>query len=104
MKRVSITLIALFLATSLFAGGKECEARAKGTAVTLTGTLTRTGSGDEVKTVFHVANSDQTYTVCEQTKASVLEHTTAAGSYRVKGKVVSCGGHEELVISSAQKI
>ena len=104
MKRVAITLIALLVATSLFAGGKECEMRAKGKAVTLTGTLTRTGSGDEVKTVFHVANSDQNYTVCEQTKASILEQTSGAGSYRVKGKVVSCGGHEELVIESAQKI
>lgn len=104
MKRVAITLIALFLATSLFAGGKECEARAKGKAVTLTGTLTRTGSGDEVKTVFHVANSSDTYTVCEQTKASILEQTSGAGSYRVKGKVVNCSGHDELVIESAQKI
>ena len=104
MKRVAITLIALLVATSLFAGGKECEMKAKGTAVTLTGTLTRTGSGDEVKTVFHVANSDQTYTVCEQTKASILEQTSGAGSYRIKGKVVSCGGNEELVITSAQKI
>ena len=104
MKRVAITLIALFIASSLFAGGKECEMRAKGTPVTLTGTLTRSGSGDEVKTVFHVANTSQNYTVCEQTKASILEQTSGAGSYRVKGKVVSCGGHEELVIESAQKI
>src|SRR5205085_4896290 len=57
MKRVAITLIALFIASSLFAGGKECEMRAKGTPVTLTGTLTHSGSGDEAKTVFHVANT-----------------------------------------------
>ena len=104
MKRVAITLIALFVAASLFAGGKECELKAKGKAVTLTGTIARTGSGDEAKTVFRVANSNESYTVCEQTKASILEQTSTAGSYRVKGKVVSCGGHEELVIESAQKI
>ena len=104
MKRLTLTLIALFLATNLFAGGKECEMKNHSAKnVTLTGTLSRIGDGDEAKTVFRVANSDQSYTVCHKSKASTLELT---GSVRVKGKVVDCGEGEgaELVIESAKKI
>jgi hypothetical protein len=103
MKRLAVILIVLFTAATLFAGGKECEAKGAKAAksVELSGTLASTGSGDAVKTVFRTAEGDTTYTVCEQTKASVLKVT---GAVRVKGKIVKCSGHEELVIESAKKI
>ena len=105
MKRLALTLIALFLATNLFAGGKECDMKNHSAKkVTLTGTLSRTGDGDAAKTVFRVADSDQSYTVCEKTKASILKLSNDASNLKIKGKVVSCGEGEELVIESAQKI
>lgn len=104
MKKIALTLIVLLTAATLFAGGKECEVKAHGKAVTLTGSLVRTGDGEAAKTVFRVANSNQTYTVCEETKASILKLSNDASTLRVKGKVVKCGEGEELVIESAQKI
>jgi predicted small secreted protein len=100
MKRVALTLIVLLVATSLFAGGAGCDLKKNAKAVTLTGTLDRSG---DAKAVFHVANSAQTYTVCEETKASILELSNS-GNLRVSGKVVNCSGKEELVITSAKKI
>ena len=106
MKRLALTLIVLFVATSLFAGGKECEMNHNAKHVTLTGMLVRTGDGDAAKTVFRVAGSDQSYTVCEKTKASILGMSNSASNLRIKGKVVKCSDtdHEELMIESAQKI
>ena len=104
MKRMALTLVLLFTAATLFAGGKECEMKHAAKKVTLTGSLTTTGSGDEAKTVFRVANSDQSFTVCEKTKASILKLSNDGSTLRVKGKVVRCGEGEELVIESAQKI
>ena len=102
MKRVVMVLIALFTAATLFAGGKECDT-AKAKKVSLTGTIATVGSGDAAKTVFRVANSDQSYTVCEQTKASVLRLSNS-GSVAIKGKLVACGEGQELVIDEAKKI
>jgi hypothetical protein len=102
MKRLAMVLIVLFTAASLFAGGKECNTKSAKT-VELTGTLASLGSGDEAKTVFRVSNSDQSYTVCEKTKASVLKLSNT-GTVQVKGKLVACGDGEELVIDSAKKI
>jgi hypothetical protein len=104
MKRMIMVLIALFTAATLFAGGKECDAARKNVKnVELTGTMATIGSGDEAKTIFHVANSDQSYTVCEKTKASVLKLSNS-GTLHVKGKVVSCGEGQELMIEQADKI
>jgi len=102
MKRAVMVLIALFTAATLFAGGKECEAK-NVKKVELTGTIASTGSGSAAKTVFRVANSDQSYTVCEQTKASVLKLSNS-GSVQIKGKLVACGEGQELVIDEAKKI
>jgi len=98
MKRIALILIVLFTTTSLLAGGKECQVKTAGKSVDLNGTI---ASGNGEKAVFHIANSDTTYTVCEQTKADVLKLT---GNVHVKGKVVNCSGHEELVITEAKKI
>lgn len=103
MKRIAMTLVVLLCAASLFAGGKECRMK-EGKSVELNGTIVRTADGDHAKTVFRVANSDQTYTVCEQTKSSVLKLATDGTPVHVSGKVVSCGGGEELLIENAKKI
>ena len=65
------------------------------------GTLTRSGD----TTVFRVADSDHSYTVCEETRSPILS-LEDSGTHHTKGKVVSCSeGHgEELVIESAGKI
>jgi len=102
MKRLIMVLVALFTAATLFAGGKECNIK-NTKSVELTGTIASVGSGDEAKTVFRVANSDQSYTVCEKTRASVLKLSNS-GAVRVKGKLVSCGEGQELVIDEAKKI
>ena len=104
MKRLIMGLIALFTAASLFAGGKECDISKKNVKnVSLTGTLASVGTGDEAKTIFRVADSDESYTVCEKTKSSVLKLTNT-GKVQVKGKVVSCGEGQELMIDEAKKI
>ena len=106
MKRIAlplVALVALFLAASVYAGGKECQAKAA-KSVELTGTLQRAAAGSHDKAVFRTADG-HSYTVCEQTKASALKQATDANtSVRVKGKVVNCGGSEELIIESASKI
>jgi len=104
MKRLIMVLIALFTAATLFAGGKECDAARKNVKnVELTGTLASVGTGDAAKTVFRVADTDQSYTVCEKTKSSVLKLTNS-GTLHVKGKVVTCGEGQELLIDEANKI
>src|SRR5687768_5557126 len=102
MKRIALILIVLLTATSLFAGGgKECKVKSEAKNVTLTGSLSTTGSGDDAKTVFRVANRNLSYTVCEETKSEFLK---LSGNVQVKGKVVNCSGCEELVITEAKKI
>jgi hypothetical protein len=103
MKKLIMVLIALFTAATLFAGGKECDTAKKNVKnVELTGTLASVGTGDEAKTVFRVADTDQSYTVCEKTKSSVLKLTNT--KVQVKGKLVSCGEGQELMIDEARKI
>lgn len=106
MKRIALTLILLFTTATLFAGGKECNMKNhQAKAVSLTGSLVTTGSGDEAKTIFRVANSDQSYTVCEKTKASILKMSNDNAVLKITGKVMTCGDNgQELIIESAQKI
>ncbi|HVR38502.1 MAG TPA: hypothetical protein VMU84_05350 [Thermoanaerobaculia bacterium] len=99
MKRMAISLILVFVAASLFAGGKECDmSKHAAKSVELNGTIAQNADGDSI---FRVANSDQTYTICEKTKEAVLK---VSGPVHVKGKIVSCGNGEELMIDSAKKI
>lgn len=105
MKRIAMVLVVLFIATSLFAGGKECNLKSAAKNVELTGTLVKSGSGDEAKTVFRVANSSDSYTVCHKSKASALKLGSEADTtVQIKGKVVSCGEGQELMIESAKKV
>ena len=105
MKRLTMILLVLFTATTLLAGdGKSCDAK-HSKSVSLTGTLAQVGEGAEAKTVFRVANSDQTYTVCHKSKASVAKLNDGS-TIQIKGKVVACDESEgvELMIDSAKKI
>ena len=104
MKRMAMVLIVLFTAASLFAGGKECQMKGHAAkSVELNGTLQ--GSDGSHPAVFRVADSDQTYNVCEKTKSSILKLSNS-GTLHIKGKVVSCSeSHgEELMIESAKKM
>ncbi len=106
MKRIAMVLVLLFGAVSLFAGGKECQIK-NGKSVELKGTLTHV-AGEHAKTVFHVANSDQTYTVCHESNAKVLAlGATSNTTLQVKGRLVKCDedeGHEVLVIDDGKKL
>jgi hypothetical protein len=104
IKRLVLPLIVVLLATTAFAGGKSCEMKS-GKSVELNGTLLQQTSGDHEKTVFKVANSDKSYTVCEKTKSSVLKlGNEGKDTLHVKGKIVNCGEGEELLIDTANKI
>lgn len=110
MKRLVLALAVLFTAATLFAGdGAHCDMKkASAKRVELTGTLT-CPDGDCDKAVFRVADSDQNYTICHKTKASIRSlGQSAPASLRVKGSLASCGEDEAegqvLVIESAKKI
>ena len=104
MKRLSMFLVVLFTAVSVFAGGKYCQEKAAAAkSVELTGTIAPAADSAH-KAVFHVANSDRSYTVCEKTKSAVLRLADGKSTVHVKGKVVSCGDKEELLIESANRI
>ena len=104
IKRLTITIVIVLLATAAYAGGKSCEMKS-GKSVELNGTLLQQGSGDDAKTVFKVANSDKSYHVCEKTKSSVLKLANEGkDTLHVKGKIVNCGEGEELLIDTANKI
>jgi len=100
LKRFAITLMVLALAMPLFAGGKTCDIKS-GKSVELNGTLLH----DHDKNTFKVSDTGKTYNVCEKTKNAVLKLGTESGTQvHVKGQVVSCGGNEELLIDTANKI
>jgi len=104
MKRMALIAVVLFAAVSLYAGGKECQMK-NGKSVDLTGTIVR-GTGEHAKTVFKVANSDQSYTVCHESKASVLKLGEDGRTLHVKGRLVSCDEDkgEVLVIVEGEKL
>lgn len=106
MKRLVLVLVVLFTATTLFAGGKECNMHKSAKSVELTGTVARVGDGDEAKTIFRVADG-KSYTVCHESKADVLKLSdNGTATLKVSGKVMHCGdeGGETLVVTSAKKI
>ena len=71
MKRLILILIVVFAAGSLFAGdGKSCDVKHKAKSVSLTGTI---AAGADDTTVFRVANSDKSYTVCHKSKANLAK-------------------------------
>jgi hypothetical protein len=101
MKRLVLILVLVFTTATLFAGGKECNInKSAHKSVELTGTLSRSANSDA--TIFRVANSNESYTVCDKSKADLSNLGDA--SVRVKGKLVTCDGKQELVIENAKKI
>jgi hypothetical protein len=105
MKRLVLLLVVLFTATTLFAGGKECQLKSA-KSVELTGTVSKVGSGDDAKTIFRTSNG-KNYTVCHESKADVLSvSNNGSSTVKVKGKLVNCGeeGGETLVIAEAARV
>jgi hypothetical protein len=101
MKRLAMILVLLFTAATLFAGGKECDVKkASAKQVELNGSL----RADGAKTLFHASDTGRDYTVCEKTKKAVLDLGNGGKALHVKGKVVSCGEGEELLIETANRI
>ena len=103
MKRLPLILILVFVAGTLLAGdGKSCDVNKSAKTVQLTGTVT-TSDGN---TVFRVANSNKTYTVCHKSKADVAKLGANGATLAVEGKVMSCDESEgeELVVTSAKKV
>jgi uncharacterized protein YdeI (BOF family) len=103
MKRLVLILIVVLAAGTMLAGeGKSCDVNKNTKSVELTGTLAWEGDN----TVFHVANSSQTYTVCHKTAAKFTKLAKDGGTVAIKGKLVSCDEAEgqELVIESAKKV
>ena len=101
-KVVALMLVVLFSMGVAMAGdGKSCDTKAaKAKSVELTGTLSASGEHK----VFRVSNAEGTqYTVCEESKAD-LSGLAENATVRVKGKVVKCGGGEELMIEKITKI
>jgi hypothetical protein len=97
-----LILVVVFAAGSLFAGeGKSCDTH-KTKAVKLTGTISTVGDA----TIFRVANSDKSFTVCHKTKAELTKLGEDGGTLQVTGKVVACdeADGEELIIETAKKI
>jgi hypothetical protein len=101
MKRLLLTLVLVFTTATLFAGGKECNLNKQASRnVELTGTFSHAAGSDA--TIFTVANSSDRYTVCEKSKADLSK--LGAANVRVKGKLISCEGKQELMIENAWKI
>ena len=104
MKRLILVLVVLLAATSLFAGdGKSCDANHKAKSVSLTGTV---AAGANDTTVFRVANSDKSYTICHKSKANVAKLGAQGATLQVTGKIVSCdeAEGEELVVETVKKM
>jgi hypothetical protein len=103
MKRLAMILIVVFAAGTLLAGeGKSCDTKHAAKKVSLTGTL----ATQDGNTVFRVANSDKSYTVCHKTASKFTSLAQDGATVSVKGKLVSCdeAAGEELVIESAKKV
>jgi hypothetical protein len=104
MKRLILILLVLCAATSLFAGdGKSCDVNHHAKTVALTGTV---ASGANHTTLFRVANSDKSYTICHKSKADVATLGADGATLQVTGKIVSCDEAEgdELVVETAKKM
>lgn len=102
IKRLPLILILVFVAGTLLAGdGKSCDVN-KTKTVQLTGTI---ASADGA-TVFRVANSNKSYTICHKSKADVAKLGANGATLEVTGKIVSCdeAEGEELVVTSAKKV
>ena len=101
MKKMMLLVLVLLVAGSVLAGeGKSCDRQAK--AVKLTGTIEVQAGADGDARVFRVADSDQSYSICDKSTADLAELSGA--TVRVSGKLVACDKGQELVIDKAARI
>ena len=105
MKKLVLMFVLLFSATSLLAGGKECDAKAAKKNVELTGTLHRAAADGGEKVYFRVADGGGKYVVCDKSKAAALKLADDSKvTVKVKGQLVTCGEAQELMIEDAKRI
>lgn len=99
MRKVILLAVTLLVAGSLFAGeGKSCNRGQATKAVELTGTI----EVQDGAKVFRVADSDESYSICDKSSADVAK--LGGSKIRVTGKLVSCDEGRELMIEKAAKI
>lgn len=101
MKKTLMFVVVLLVAMTVSAGeGKSCDREAKN--VKLTGTVEVQETADGKTHVFRVADSDKSYSICNESKVEVAKLNGA--TVKVSGKLVNCDKGKELVIDSAARI
>jgi hypothetical protein len=108
MKKTAFALVVLLCATSLLAGGHECEMNAKAKTVEMTGRIfCKTASDGSCERMFQAAGKDaQPVAICHESKPDFSKLGNDV-NVRVKAKMIKCdedGGKEVLYIESAKKI
>ena len=99
MRKAVVVLVTLLVAGSLFAGeGKSCDPKHAAKGVQLTGTI----EVQDGARVFRVADSDESYSICDKSTADLAK--LSGSKIRVTGKLVSCDEGQELKIEKAAKI
>ena len=101
MKNAILFAVVLLMAVTVSAGGgKSCDRDAK--HVKLTGTIEVQQTDAGATHVFRVADSDQSYSICDESKVELAKLDGA--TVRISGKVVNCEKGKELVIDTAARI
>ena len=105
MKRTVLMLVVLFAATTLFAGGKECETKHAKKSVQLTGTILKVAAEDGDKYYFRVGNDGEKYSICDKSKVSAVKLAKEGNAtLSIKGQLVSCTDGQELMIEEVKKV
>jgi hypothetical protein len=99
MKKLILLVVMLLVAGALHAGeGKSCDRNQAAKAVQLTGTI----DVQDGAQIFRVADSNESYSICDKSKAKLTNLNGA--KVRVSGKLVTCDEGRELMIEKAAKI
>jgi len=97
MKKMTMVLLLSFAALSLMAGGdhKSCDTKAQhGKTVSVTGKVACKAADD---CSFKTAD-DQTFTLCEMSKADLPSLSESQATVTVTGKLITCDRKEKLRI------
>ena len=99
MRKVILLVVTLLVAGALFAGeGKSCDRNTAAKGVQLTGTIDVQNGAK----VFRVADSGETYSICDKSKVNLAKLN--GSKVRVTGKLVSCDEGRELLIERVADI
>ena len=97
MKKITMVFLLSFAALSLMAGDdhKSCDMKAHdGKTVSVTGKVACKATDD---CSFKTAD-DQTFTLCEMSKADLPSLSESGATVTVTGKLITCDGKEKLRI------